>query len=82
MSESSATAYGDFDCEFGFASHEWGCCQQQNKTRDVQGIQRNARKCTRLDDGNVVLRKVSDDEGLKRLDIDTTHACHVIPGET
>ena len=25
MSESSATAYGDFDCEFAFDSHEWSC---------------------------------------------------------
>ena len=25
MRESSATAYGDFDCNFGFDSHEWSC---------------------------------------------------------
>ncbi len=26
MSESSATSYGDFDCEFTFGSHEWSSC--------------------------------------------------------
>ena len=31
--ESSATAYGDFDCEFDFDSHEWSCAHGTRNTQ-------------------------------------------------